>query len=261
MSQKILSFLSLICCIIMPKNAFANGIPERWQIGLQEPATPVAEMVNSFHNDLLLVTAFIVLFVVVLMFVTLFKFNNKKNKTPSKTSHHPTLEVIWTIIPAITLVVLGFPSLRLIQYMDKVENPELTLKVVGSQWYWNYEMPELNIAFESRMIPEEEMTKPNQLRLLEVDEPVFLPVNTNIRVLITSSDVLHAWAVPAFCFKKDATPGRISEAWINIQKKGIYYGQCSEICGIDHGFMPIKIHAVSKEKFLKWAENSRKRFM
>lgn len=254
-----LSILSIICTATLATPVFANGIPQPWQIGFQEPVTPVGQMVDSFHDIILIAVFAISIFILILISVTLWKFREKKNLIPSKRVHNPILEVTWTLVPVVILVAMLFPSIRLIQFMDKVDNPELTLKVVGSQWYWNYEIPELDIAFESRMIPDEEI-KAGQLRLLEVDEPVFLPVNTNIRVLVTSSDVLHSWAVPAFFFKKDGSPGRISECWLDVQKEGVYYGQCSEICGMDHGFMPIKIHAVSKEKFLQWAEKAKYRF-
>jgi len=245
----------LVFTIGMGEYVFADGSPSCWQMGFQEPVTPVAEMVNSFHNFLLVFIFVISAFVFILMALTIWKFREKKNPTPSKTTHHFLLEVLWTSVPALLLVVIGFPSVKLIQFMDKVDEPELTLKVVGSQWYWNYEIPEIGVSFESRIIPSEDIGH-NQIRLLEVDEPLLLPINTKIRVLVTSSDVLHSWAVPSFAFKKDCTPGRISESWIDIQKEGVYYGQCSELCGMDHGFMPIKIYAVSKNKFLEWAEET-----
>lgn len=259
MSQRILSLLFVIFGVVLGQPAFADGIPQKWQMGFQEPVTPIAEMVNSFHNFILEIIALIVIFVFIIVFLAIWRFREKKNPISSNRVHNPVLEVIWTLVPAIILVIITFPSLKLIQFIDKVDDPELTLKVSGSQWYWNYEIPELGIVFESRMIPDEEIES-HQVRLLEVDEPVFLPVNTKVRLLITSGDVLHSWAVPAFAFKKDGAPGRISEGWVDIQKEGVYYGQCSELCGMDHGFMPIKIHAVSKEIFLQWAEEAKHRF-
>lgn len=255
MSRKILGLLLLIFTVFIGEYVLADGSPRCWQMGFQEPATPVAEMVNSFHNFLLIFVFAISIFVFVLMAITIWRFHEKRNPVSSKTTSNHALELIWTFIPVVILVVIGFPSIKLIQFMDKVDEPELTLKVVGSQWYWNYEIPEIGVSFESRMIPSEDIGY-NQIRLLEVDEPLLLPINTKIRVLVTSSDVLHSWAVPAFAFKKDGSPGRISESWIDIQKEGVYYGQCSELCGMDHGFMPIKIYAVSKKKFLEWAEET-----
>lgn len=257
MFQKTLGILTIF--FAWGQASLANGIPTTWQIGMQEPVTPVAKVIVSFFDQVTLLSTFIMVFVLIVLLITIFKFRETKNLIPSTRSHNPVLEVAWTIIPVIVLTIMTIPSLKLIYFMDKVEDPELTLKIVGSQWYWNYEIPELDIVFESRMIPDDEI-KPGQLRLLEVDEPVVLPINTKIRILVTASDVLHSWTVPAFGVKKDATPGRIGEAWIEIQKEGVYYGQCSELCGMDHGFMPIKVQAVSKEEFLKWADNARHRF-
>ncbi|MCP4923911.1 MAG: cytochrome c oxidase subunit II [bacterium] len=262
MSRKFGGLLFAICGSILGAPALADGIAEPWQLGFQEPVTPVGEMINSFHNFVLIIIFAIAIFLFLLIAYALWRFREKKNPIPSKRTHNPILEAIWTLVPVVILVVIAFPSLKIIHFMDKVEDPELTLKVTGSQWYWNYELTDsenLNIAFESRMIPDEEI-KPGEFRLLEVDEPVVLPINTKIRVLVTSSDVLHSWAVPAFYFKKDCAPGRISEAWIEITKEGIYYGQCSELCGMDHGFMPIKIRAVSREKFTQWAQEAQQRF-
>jgi cytochrome c oxidase subunit 2 len=252
-SRKFLVLFLLFFTFFIGEYVLADGSPRCWQFGFQEPATPVAEMVNSFHNFVLIFVFSISIFVFILMGVTIWKFHEKRNPTPSNTTHNHIIEIMWTFIPVVILVIIGFPSVKLIQFMDKVDEPELTLKVVGSQWYWNYEIPEIGVSFESRIIPSEDIGY-NQIRLLEVDEPLLLPINTKIRVLVTSSDVLHSWAIPSFAFKKDGCPGRISESWIDIQKEGVYYGQCSEICGMDHGFMPIKIYAVSKKKFLEWAE-------
>jgi cytochrome c oxidase subunit 2 len=259
MSRKFLGLLFLISNIFLAQNLLADGLAKPWQMGFQEPVTPVAEMINDFHNFLLILIFIISLFVFLLLAYTIWRFSEKRNPVPSKRTHNPTLEVIWTLAPVVILGLLLFPSLKLVKFMDKVDNPELTLKVVGNQWYWNYEIPELDINFESRMIPDDEI-KTGQIRLLEVDEPLTLPINTKIRVLVTSNDVLHSWAVPAFAFKKDCAPGRISEAWIEIQKEGVYYGQCSELCGMGHGFMPIKIIAVSKKSFLEWTKTTQLRF-
>lgn len=226
--------------------------PYQWQLGFQEPASPVAEQISHFHNILMIVLAAIALLVMVLLIYVMLRFNEKRNPVPSKTTHHTMLEVVWTLIPAFIVVCIMIPGAKLIYFSDRTPDAEMTIKVVGHQWYWSYEYPDHgNFAFDSRMVPTAEL-EPGQLRLLEVDNRVILPVDTNIRILLTSTDVLHSWAVPAFGIKTDTVPGKLNETWVRINKEGTYYGQCSELCGIDHGFMPIAVDAVSKEKFNEW---------
>jgi cytochrome c oxidase subunit II len=212
--------------------------------------------VHEFHHLLLYIITAIVLFVTALLLIIIFRFNEKRNPTPSKTSHNTLLEVVWTAIPVLILVVIAIPSFRLLYYADKSPDPEMTLKVVGHQWYWSYEYPDHgDIAFDSYMIRDEDLKPEDRaLRLLKVDNEVVLPVNTRIQVLVTAQDVIHSWAMPAFGVKKDAIPGRMNETWVEISKPGVYYGQCSEICGTGHAFMPIAIRAVSKDDFAAWVQ-------
>ena len=234
--------------------------PQPWQLGFQEAATPVMERIDGFHDLLLVIITVIMLLVTALLVYVVVRFNEKANPVPSKTTHHTVLEVMWTVVPIMILVVIAIPSFRLLYYMDKTTTPGMTLKVVGSQWYWSYVYPDHGkIAFDSLIIPDDQL-KPGQLRLLEVDNRVVVPVDTDIRVLLTSNSVLHSWAVPAFGVKIDTVPGRMSETWMRVTKPGVYYGQCSELCGINHGFMPIAVQAVSKAEFAKWVARAKVKF-
>lgn len=234
--------------------------PQPWQLGFQEAATPVMERIDGFHDLLLVIITVIMLLVTALLVYVVVRFNEKANPVPSKTTHHTVLEVMWTVVPIMILVVIAIPSFRLLYYMDKTTTPGMTLKVVGSQWYWSYVYPDHGrIAFDSLIIPDDQL-KPGQLRLLEVDNRVVVPVDTDIRVLLTSNSVLHSWAVPAFGVKIDTVPGRMSETWMRVTKPGVYYGQCSELCGINHGFMPIAVEAVSKAEFAKWVARAKVKF-
>lgn len=238
--------------------AFAT--PEDGGFMLQESASPVMDELTSFHNMLLYIIISIAVFVLLLLVYVVIRFNKRANPEPAKFSHNTLIEVIWTAIPVIILFIIAYPSLKLLFYMDKVPNPEMTLKVTGYQWYWGYEYPDQEgINFLSYMIPDEEI-KEGQKRLLETDNAVVLPVDTNIQILVTAADVLHSWAIPSFGVKTDAVPGRFNETWVNIKKPGTYYGQCSEICGTGHAYMPIMVKAVSKEDFAAWVETAKEEF-
>lgn len=229
------------------------GQPTPWAIGLQQGVTPVKEKMHFFHDALLLpIITVISLFVLALMMYVAFRFRASKNPTPSRTTHNTMLEVIWTLVPVIILVVIVIPSMKMLYFADRTHNPEMTLKVTGYQWYWGYEYPDHKIEeFTANMIKEEEL-QPGQPRLLATDNEVVVPVDTDIRVLVTANDVLHSWAMPAFGVKTDAVPGRTNETWMRVEREGTYYGQCSEICGVNHSFMPIQVRAVSKEAFAAW---------
>lgn len=234
--------------------------PEPWQLNLQPAATPVAHLQHQLHDLLLIIIIVISLFVLALLLYVCFRFNAKRNPHPSKTSHNTVVEVLWTVLPVMILVIIAIPSFKLLYFMDKTDKPELTLKVTGHQWYWSYAYQDNgNFSFDSLIIPSDQI-KPGQKRLLEVDNRIVLPVDTNIRVLVTSDDVLHAWAVPAFGVKMDTVPGRLNETWMRIEREGVYYGQCSELCGINHAFMPIAVEAVSKAEFAKWVVEAQKKF-
>lgn len=230
----------------------SEGAPLSWQMGLQPPASPVAEAIDHFHDLLLWIIAAITLFVTALLGYILLRYNEHSNPTPSTTSHNVSLEIVWTVIPVLILAAIALPSFRLLYYQDRIENADLTVKVVGRQWYWEYHYPEhADLTFESNLIPEEELQL-GQLRLLEVDQPLVLPIETNISILVTAGDVLHSFAVPALGLKMDAVPGRLNQTWVRINKRGRYYGQCSELCGSGHAYMPIVVDAVSKEEFELW---------
>lgn len=244
--------------------AYAD-FPRPWQMNFQEAASPVMEQLVGFHNMLLVIITAITVFVLILLVYVCLRFNKKTNPVPSKTSHNGLLEVIWTALPVLILVMIAIPSIRILYYVDVTPDAEMTVKVIGHQWYWQYEYPEAkdgsgnSFTFDSYIIKDADI-KPGQKRLLEVDNRIVLPINTNVRVITTSADVIHNWAMPALGIKMDAVPGRINETWLNIQRPGIYYGQCSELCGVGHGFMPIAIEAVSKEKYQEWLKDAKKKF-
>lgn len=239
-----------ILAFLLPLEGRA-AYPKPWQLYYQEPATPIMEKLYDFHALLLVIEGVVVLLVAALLIFVIMRFRASRNKTPSKTAHNTVLEVIWTAIPVLILVVIAFPSFKILYMMDVTPKSQLTIKAIGNQWYWTYEYPDHNIHFDSNLVPEDQL-KPGQLRLFEVDNRVVVPINTNIRIITSSSDVLHSWAVPAFGIKRDSVPGRLNETWFNVRKEGVYYGQCSELCGVKHGFMPIVVEAVSQAKFDQW---------
>lgn len=244
--------LSVMLLPLMAKAEEIIGQPLPWETGLQTAASPVKHRVDHFHDMLLVIITAIALFVTVLLGWVIIRYREKANPVPSKTSHNTLIEVIWTAVPIIILVVIAVPSLSLLYYMEKVPNADMTIKVTGKQWYWEYEYPDQKDIGITAVMLEDKDLKPGQPRLLSTDNNLVLPVDTNIRIQTTAADVIHSWAVPALGVKKDAVPGRLNETWLRIESEGMYYGQCSEICGERHGFMPIAIQAVSKEKFQEW---------
>jgi cytochrome c oxidase subunit 2 len=253
--------LAVAALLVGRSDAFAMEVlPKPWALNWQPAFSPTMQRIHDFHDYVLIVIVLITLFVLGLIVYIGVKFHETKNPVPSKTTHNSLLEVLWTAVPVIILVVIAIPSLKLLYFMDKTDNPEMTLKIIGHQWYWSYEYPDNGkFTFDSVMVPSDEI-KPGQHRLLSVDNSVVLPVDTNVRLLMTSADVIHAWAVPPLLHKIDAVPGRINESWFKITAEGTYYGQCSELCGINHGFMPIRIEAVSKDKFKAWVAAAQKKF-
>ena len=236
------------------------GVSKPWQMGFREAASPVMERIVDFHNFLMVISVAIALFVTILLGYVMIRFRASKNPNPSKRTHNTFIEVLWTVIPIIILVVMVVPSFRLLYYMDKTDEPEMTLKAIGHQWYWSYEYPDHgDFIFDAIMIEESDL-KPGQERLLHTDNEVVLPINTNIKILVTADDVIHNWALPSFGIKMDAVPGQLNETWVNITKPGLYYGMCSELCGVRHSFMPITVRAVSKENFSQWVEKAKIEF-
>ena len=241
--------------------AFAGtGQPSPWQINLQGAASPVMESIHSFHFFLLVIIVAVVLLVAVLMAVVAFKFNEKANPVPSRTTHNTLIEVLWTVVPVLILVAIAIPSFRLLFLQLDLPKAELTVKVTGHQWYWSYEYPDNGpFGFDSMMVQEADL-QPGQLRLLAVDNEVVVPVNKIVRIQVTSADVIHSFAVPSFGVKIDALPGRLNESWFQATKEGVYYGQCSELCGKDHAFMPLAVRVVSEADFAAWVEEAKQKF-
>jgi cytochrome c oxidase subunit 2 len=234
--------------------------PTPWQLGFQEAHSPIMEQMDSFHDFLLWVIFAISVFVLVLLLYTIVRFREKANPNPTKTTHNTLIEILWTVIPVVILFVIGFFSLPLLYATDDVSDADVTVKVIGRQWYWSYEYPDHgDFTFDAFMVPENEL-KAGQPRLLATDENLVLPVGKKIRVLVTSSDVLHAFAMPAFGSKVDAVPGRTNETWFQIDEPGVYYGQCSELCGAGHAFMPLAIQAVPEAEFNAWVTKAQARF-
>ena len=234
--------------------------PKEWQLGFQNPASDGMRDIVNFHNNLLLpIIIAISVFVLFLMLYACVRFRASANPNPSKRTHNVTVEILWTLIPCLILIVMAVPSFKILYKQDTIPKADLTIKAIGYQWYWGYEYPDENIIFESYMIKEEDL-KENQPRLLAVDNEVVVPVNKVIKVLITANDVLHAWALPSFGVKRDAVPGRINETWFKAEKVGTYYGQCSELCGIQHAFMPITVRVVSQEDYTNWLSGAKIKF-
>jgi cytochrome c oxidase subunit II len=229
--------------------------PKPWEITLQEAATPVMESIISFHNLLLVIITLITLFVLALLVIVVVKFNARANPVPSRTTHHTLIEVAWTLIPVLILVGIAVPSFRLLFKQLDIPKADLTVKVTGKQWYWSYAYPD-NGKFEFDSL----MAADKQPRLLGVDNEMVVPVDKVIRVQTTGADVIHAFAVPSFGIKIDSIPGRLNETWFKATKVGMYYGQCSELCGKDHAFMPIAVRVVSDQEFASWVEAAKKKF-
>ncbi len=244
--------------------------PQPWQLGLQPSASPTMDFIVSFHDWLVILITGISLFVLALLLFVAYRFRESKNPTPSKTTHHSLLEVAWTAIPILILVVIAIPSFKLLYFADRVEKADMTLKIIGNQWNWTYQYPDHgNFEFTASMLQGEELREAKKaeaaknsgrpiLRQLSTDNPVVLPVGKKIRLIMTATDVLHAWGVSPLGVRLDTVPGRLNETWVEIKKPGVYYGYCSELCGAGHAYMPIELHAVSPSKFNEWAASKKK---
>jgi len=234
--------------------------PRPWELGMQPPATPVKDRLNAFHNELLVIIFLISAFVMALLLYVIVRFNHRRNPEPTLTSHNTVIELLWTVIPVLILVLIAIPSFKLMYYMDRVPPDAMTIRVTGHQWYWTYTYPdEKNLSFDSNIIPTADL-KPGQTRLLDVNNPLVVPVNTNIRVLVTSTDVIHSWFIPSFGVQEYAVIGRLNHSWFNVERPGAYYGECNQICGLNHSFMPIKVVAVTKDAFQRWLVEAQKKF-
>ena len=245
--------------ILLPGSVLANQ-PKDWQLGFQKSASETMDDIVWFHDYMLLpVITAITVFVLFLIAYACIRFRASKNKEASTTSHNTFIEVIWTLVPCLILIVLAVPSFKVLYSQDEIPKADVTIKAIGYQWYWGYEYPDENIIFDSYMIEEKDL-KEGQPRLLSVDNEVYVPVNKVVKVMITANDVLHAWALPSFGVKRDAVPGRINETWFKADRVGTFYGQCSELCGIKHAFMPITVNVVSQEEYNQWLERAKVEF-
>lgn len=233
--------------------------PREWQLGFQQAVTPTQEKLNDLHNLLLVIITLITIFVLGLLVYVCVRFRASRNPVPSKTTHHTWLEVAWTGLPVIILVVIAIPSFKLLYFADRAVDPDMTVKVQAHQWYWSYEYPDQQLAFDSNMIPEADL-KEGQLRLLDVDNRLVVPVGKKVQVLVTTSDVMHAFFMPAFGVQVYGTPGRVNETWFQVDKAGVYYGQCNQICGLNHSQMPIVVEALEQSAYDAWLAEAKTRF-
>ncbi len=262
-----LYLVTFLSCIFL--NAFSiakdegMGIAKNWGIDLQTPNSEVATDVYNMHFFVLIIMALITIFVLVLLLWVGYRYSEKNNKTPSKRVHNTFIEILWTAIPVLILVVISIPSFKLLYKQDVIPEPDLTIKAIGYQWYWGYEYPDHgNFSYEAFMLQSEDELEDNRpfKRMLTTDTIVVVPVNKIVRVQVTAGDVLHSWAVPSLGVKTDAVPGRLNETWFKADKTGIYYGMCSELCGVNHQSMPIEVHVVSDSEFATWIEESKKKY-
>ena len=261
--KRLIAFVVTSVTVFRGSAAFAaepaTGQPHPWQIGLQAGATPVMDDIIWFHDFLLWVIAAITAFVLVLLVLVVVKFNARSNPVPSRTTHNTTIEVIWTVVPVLILVTIAVPSFRLLFYQLNTPQADLTVKATGKQWFWSYSYPDSKFEFDSLMVAEKDL-KPGQPRLLTVDNEMVVPVGKIVRVLTTGADVIHSWAVPSFGTKIDAVPGRVNETWFKAEREGTYYGQCSELCGRDHAFMPIVVRVVNDKDYTAWLDGAKKKY-
>ena len=253
----IVIFLSFLCSNFVV--SFCD-IAEPWQLGFQDPATPIMEGIINLHHDLMFFICVISVFVSWMLVKTLWHFESSQNTMASSLAHGTLIEIVWTVTPALILLIIAIPSFSLLYAMDEIIAPTITIKTIGHQWYWSYEYSDYqneigeSINYESYMLPEEDLLL-GQFRLLEVDNNMIIPTYTHVRVIVSAADVLHSWAIPSLGVKCDAVPGRLNQTSLFVKREGIYYGQCSEICGVNHAFMPIVIEAVSLPQYVSWISN------
>ncbi len=257
------TMLTFLFPVLSNANEDGLGVATNWGIDLQNPISEVAKDVYDMHFFVFIVMTLITLFVLGLLIWVCYRYSEKNNKNPSKTVHNTLVEILWTAIPVLILVVIAVPSFKLLYKQDVIPEPDLTIKAIGYQWYWGYEYPDHgNFSYEAFMLQGEDEVEDGRpfKRMLTTDTIVVVPVNKIVRVQVTAADVLHSWAVPAFSVKTDAVPGRLNETWFKAEKTGIYYGMCSELCGVNHQSMPIEIHVVTENEFTKWVAESQKKY-
>ncbi|MGC1465804.1 MAG: cytochrome c oxidase subunit II [Pseudolabrys sp.] len=261
MLKRLIAFVVVSTAVLASGGLAQAGLgqPTPWELGLQQSATPVMDDVSWFNDFLMWITTAIAVFVLVLLVVVIVRFNARAHPVPSRTTHNTFIEVLWTVVPVLILVTIAVPSFRLLFYQLKVPKADMTVKVTGKQWFWSYSYPDAKIEFDSLMLQDKER-KPDQPRLLAVDNEMVVPVNKVVHVIVTGADVIHSFSVPSFGIKIDAIPGRVNETWFKAEHEGIYYGQCSQLCGRDHAFMPIAVRVVSEKDYSAWLTDAKKKY-
>ncbi|HWJ17532.1 MAG TPA: cytochrome c oxidase subunit II [Geobacterales bacterium] len=260
MTARVLSLVATLCLAMFShvEDAFAAiGAPSDWQINLPDSVTPMLDQIKSFNELVLIIIVAVVLFVMGLLAWVMIRYRESVHPVPSRLSHNTTLEVLWTIVPVLVLAVIAIPSFRLLFHQFDFPKPDLVVKATGKQWYWSYEYPDAKVAFDSYPVDDKDL-KPGQIRNLSVDNDMVVPVNKVVQVLITGGDVIHQWVVPSFGTRADGIPGRINRTWFLARELGIYYGECSALCGQGHAYMPIAVRVVSDEDFSKWISEKQK---
>jgi cytochrome c oxidase subunit II len=262
-SKRLTALAATVVALLAGGGAALAGLgqPSPWQFGMQQSASPVMDNIIQFHDFLLWVIAAIAVFVLILLVVVMVRFNAKSNPTPSRTTHNTLIEILWTVIPIVVLAGIFIPSIKLLFLQLNLPEADVTVKATGKQWYWTYNYPDNGkFEFDSLLVRDEKQLRPDQPRLLGVDNEMVVPVNKVVRVQTIGADVIHAFAVPSFGIKIDAIPGRLNETWFKATREGIYYGQCSELCGKDHAYMPIAVRVVSEQAFAQWVEEAKRKF-
>jgi len=245
---------------LLASTVAAVADPQPWQTGFQPAVTPVMERIEDFHRLLLYIIVAVSLFVLALLVWIVIRYNKRSNPIPSKTAHNTLIEVVWTIVPVIILVIIAIPSFKLLYYEAAIPTPDLKIEAIGKQWFWSYQYPAANFTYDSLGLSDADAAKAKKPRLLGVDNPIYVPVNKVVEITTTGADVIHSWAVPAFGVKMDAVPGRLNNTWFKATKEGVYYGECSELCGARHAFMPIEVHVVSEAEYDAWLAASKKKY-
>ena len=254
-------FLAMLAAYV-PTVAFGQIVqaPHPWQIGMQAAHSPVERNVQSLNDLLLWIIVLITVFVAGLLGYVCWRYGAKRHPVPGRTSHNTVLEIAWTVLPVLILVVIAIPSFRLIYFEDRTYSPDMTIKVTGHQWYWEYGYPDSgDLHFDSYMVPQEDL-KPGMIRQLSADNQLVLPVGKNIRILTTSGDVIHSFFIPSLGVQRYAIPGRTIETWVRVDEPGDYYGECNQICGTNHSVMPISIHAVTEADYRTWLDQAKTKF-
>lgn len=246
-------------CVSVATSGAALAVPRPWQLGMQEPAGPIAREINDLHNVLLVICVLIASFVLSLLLYIMVRFKASSNPVPSKTTHNTFLEIVWTAVPILILVMMAIPSFKLLAHQAFPPKIDMTVKATGYQWYWGYDYPDHGINFDATMVATEDL-KDKSLRLMDTENRMVIPAGKNIRLLTTSADVIHAWAVFNFGVNINATPGRINEVWFRVDNPGTYFGHCNKICGGNHAFMPIAVEALGEREFAAWLVEAKKKF-